>query len=134
MIGTRLKEAILSAKERVIQIAKAKVSPEKLECDKNTERLEQPKAEIANDPLVEPSGAEPIFAPQECDPPPSNVSDTSGSFTSPPEIQVSREMATECLTCENLIHCDIRSSSSDRLSRKAQNGASCRLATKLSSK
>ena len=135
MIGTRIKEAISSAKERISKINKAKGSAEKLESYRGVERPEQLKTEIAQEPQIEPNIAETAMsAPQECDPASPNGSDDLGNSAPPAEIKVSHETATECLTCENLIHCDIRSNSPAKSIRKAQNGASYRLATELSSK
>lgn len=135
MIGTRIKEAISSAKERISKVNKAKVSAEKLESYKGVEGPEQLRTKIAQEPPVETSSAETsMLAPQECDPASPNVSSHLGNSAPSAEIKVSHETATECLTCENLIHCDIRSNSPAKSIRKAQNGTSCRLATELSSK
>jgi len=130
-IGAGMKKAISFAGTQVGKISKTKVFSKKLESD-NREEKPEPEKEVEHGIPVEQSYVEvPILDTQEPDQGSPNVDDTSSKSAPSAKNQVSHEIAIECLTCENLIHCDFRSNPSAVSQGQIKNSASCRFATQL---
>ena len=63
-----------------------------------------------------------------------NVNTLTNNPTQPAKVQVSQEMAAECLTCENLIRCDFRVNMSAESAGQIPKDVSCSLAAEFSRK
>jgi len=126
-----MKKAISFVGTRARKITKTKSSDKKPERDSQVEKPKE-SIEIEHEIQVETSGVEvSILNTQESDRASPNASETAGNSTPAFTSHVSLELATERLTCENLIHCELRSNSSAGMGGQPTNKASCRFATEL---
>ena len=133
-IGASLKTVVSFAGMQVIKISKTKVFSKKSEIGSQEEKPEQLKNELEHEVALEQSCVEvPILETQECDRVSPSVRGSSGMSALSAKNEA-YEVATECLTCENLIHCDFRGNSSSASERQVKNSSSCRFATRLSIK
>ena len=133
--GTKIekgcKKAISFLGTRARRITKTKSFDKKPERDSQVEKHKESK-EIEQEIQVETSGIEvPILNAQESNRASPNASEAAGNSKPAFTSHVSLELATECLTCENLIHCELRSNSSAGMGGQPTNNASCRFATEL---
>lgn len=127
-IGTGMKKALSNAEARARKSGKTTSFPGELATDSRTEK-QQPKIERMNETRVKTSRIEkPILNTGENKPATPNTPSPSCSSTLSSKGQGSQEMATECLTCENLIHCNFRNSLSTETREQVQNGVSCNFA------
>ena len=131
-IGASMKKALSFAGARAKKSSKIEFSREKVESDMQLEKPEQPKTEIEHETPDEPSHVDvPVLGTQECDSASPNVKGNSSNSSPSAKNQGPHEIAMECLTCENLVHCDFRSNSSEGPGRQVQNRVSCPSAKKL---
>jgi hypothetical protein len=127
-IGTGMKKAVSNAEARARKSGKTASFPGELATDSRIEK-QQPKIERMNETPVETSRIEkPILKTGEHKPATPIRPSPSGNSTLSSKGQASQEMATECLTCENLIHCNFRNSLSTETREQVQNGISCNFA------
>jgi hypothetical protein len=133
-IGVSMKKAVSFAGIQVIRISKTKFFSKKSENGSQEEKPEQLKNEAEHEVALEKSYVEvPILETQECDRVSASMSGSSSKLASTAKYEA-YEVATECLTCENLIRCDFRGNSSAASEGQIKNSSSCRFATQLSTK
>jgi hypothetical protein len=130
-IGTGMKKAVSLAGTVVRKSGKVAFFRGKLMHDSQMEKQEQPKIEREHEARIETSRAEkPSLNTQEYGHVTPNVSAPSDNLHLSSKGQVFQEIAAECLTCENLIRCDFRSTLSAESGEQFQMGVSCNFANR----
>jgi hypothetical protein len=130
-IGASMKKAVSLAGIKVTKISKTKVFSKKSETDSQEEKPEQSKNELEHEMAIKQSYVQvPILETQEYDRLSPSINDSSGKSTSPTKNET-YEVATECFTCENLMHCDFRYNPSTASEMQIKNSSPCRFAKQV---
>ena len=133
-IGASMKKAVSLASIPVIKISKPKIFGKKNQTESQDEKPELLKNELEPKTALKQSHVQvPTLQTQEYDRNPPSINDSSGKSAATAENEA-YDVATECLTCENLIHCDFRGKSSAASERHIKNSSSCPFATQPSTK
>jgi hypothetical protein len=131
-IEASVKKAISFAGARVKKISKIKLLREKVERETKYEKLEQLKTGIKPETIVETNYVEvPILDIQESHNPSPDMKEALSTSAPASKNQASQEISVECLTCENLVHCDLRNKPSLETEGKVQNRTPCPSAKKF---
>lgn len=131
-IATGVKKALSYAETKVKQSEKVASLRRKLRQDNQTDEMEQVEVEVETEPANKARyiRQQDLYAPE-----PRPAAQTFETHFDDPTLtpgqKVSQETPTECLTCEKLIHCDLRSGMSAELAIQGSDGAPCRFALEL---
>jgi hypothetical protein len=133
-IGANMKKAISFAGTQMIKISKTKVFGKKTETSHQEEKPEHLKNELEHEVALKQSYVQvAILETQERNHLSSSITDSLDKSALPAKNEA-YDIATVCLTCENLIHCDFRGNSSTPTKRQVKNSPSCPFMTQLSTK
>jgi len=132
-IATGVKKAVSYAGEKVRQSDTVASLRRRLAQDSQTKDMEHFEVEVETEPTNKTSYTrQPSFYAPEPEQPAQAFRTTSTSPTLNLKQKVYLETPTECLTCEKLAHCSLRSGMTTESAEQGSNVAPCRFAVKLS--
>jgi Zn-dependent metalloprotease len=131
-IATGMKKALSYAETKVKQSEKVASLRRKLRQDSQTNEMEQLEVEVETETAnrTHYTKQQSWYTP-EPKPTAQAFETRSNNPTLTPEQKVSQETPTECLTCEKLVHCDLRSGMTAKLAAHGSDGAPCRFVAEL---